>query len=134
MTAAYLMDTNIVTAILRKEPAVLGCLEARFRAGDRILVSAVVHYEVERGFLRRDAKRQLADYQAWLRHWEWLDVVRSHWEAAAVLWAKCRRRGIAASDSDLLLAVQARQIQAIVVTRDREFEYLGVEYEDWLAP
>jgi tRNA(fMet)-specific endonuclease VapC len=133
VTTAYLLDTNIVTAILRKEPTVLECLESRFRANDRILVSAVVHYEIKRGFLRRDATRQLADFEAWLRHWEWLEVERSHWEAAAVLCAKCRRAGIAISDVDLLLAVQARHLQAVVATRDKGFEHLDVACENWLV-
>jgi tRNA(fMet)-specific endonuclease VapC len=132
VTGSYLLDTNIVTAILRKEPAALGCLEASFRANARILVSAVVHYEIRRGFLRRDATRQLADFEAWMGHWGWLEVERSHWEAAAVLWAKCRKAGIAISDIDLLLAAQARQIQAVLVTRDRDFECLDVACQDWL--
>lgn len=134
MTMACLLDTNIVTAILRKEPVALACLEAKFRADDRVLVSAVVQYEIRRGFLARGAMRQLADLEGWLRHWEWLDVERSHWEEAAALWAKCRRAGIATSDTDLLLAVQARQEQAVLVTRDKDFEHLNVIVEDWLTP
>ena len=134
MTTAYLLDTNIVTAVLRKEPVVLECLGARFRANDRILVSAVVHYEIKRGLLRRDAARQLADFEAWLRHWDWVDVERSHWEAAAMLWAKCRRAGVAISDVDLLLAAQARYLRAVVVTRDRDFQHLDVVCEDWIVP
>ena len=130
---ACLLDTNIVTAILRKEPVALACLEARFRANDRVLVSAVVQYEIRRGFLARGAVRQLAEFEAWLQHWIWLDVERSHWEAAAELWAKCRKAGIAASDTDLILAVQAHQEQAVLITRDKDFEYLDVVYEDWLV-
>jgi predicted nucleic acid-binding protein len=42
--------------------------------------------------------------------------------------------GIAAGDSDLLLAAQARQEGAVLVTRDRDFKYLEVVYESWPDP
>ena len=134
MTTTYLLDTNIVTAILRSDPVVKEHLRARASENVRMLVSAVVYYEIKRGLLRRDSMHRLAVFEELVRHWEWLGVQRHHWEAAAVLWAKCRKMGVAATDVDLLLAVQARHTHAVLVTHDRDFEYLDVPCEDWLAP
>ena len=133
MSAAYLLDTNMVTAILRSDLVVLEHLRARAREDVRILFSVVVYYEIKRGLLKRDMTRRLAAFEELARHWEWLDVERHDWESAAVLWARCRNEGIAASDVDILLAVQARRAGAILVTHDRDFEYLDVVREDWLA-
>ena len=133
MTAAYLLDTNTVTAILRGDPHVLGNLRARVNENHRILFSVVVYYEIKRGLLKRDTMDRLATFEELVRHWEWLNVERHHWEAAAALWAKCQRSGIATTDVDLLLAVQARHARATVVTHDNDFEYLDVMREDWFS-
>ena len=133
MTAAYLLDTNIVSAALKRNPSVLEQLRAKLRANCRILLSAVVYYEVKRGLLKRDAMRQLARFEEMTRHWTWLDVEPSHWDAAAAQWAICQKAGVAVNDADLLLAVQARLTEAVVVTNDGDFDYLDVECEDWLA-
>lgn len=133
MTNTYLLDTNVVTAILRGDPGVSAHLRARVNENARILFSVLVYYEIKRGLLRRDTWHRLAVFEELVRHWEWLDVQRYHWDAAAALWARCRNKGIAVSDVDLLLAVQARHASAVLVTHDGDFEYLDVECEDWLA-
>lgn len=132
MTAAYLLDTNIVTAILKKDPHVAGRLRAGLAANARILISAVVYYEIKRGLLKRDAMRQLAAFEEMVSKFEWLDVERAHWEAAAALWTECQKAGMPANDADLLLAVQARQAQAVLVTNDNDFDELGVTRDNWI--
>ncbi|HHH41637.1 MAG TPA: type II toxin-antitoxin system VapC family toxin, partial [Chloroflexi bacterium] len=126
MTDDYLLDTNIVTAILRKNPQVADRLRAALASNARVFISAVVYYEIKRGLLKRDASRQLAAFEEMVRHLEWLDVERTHWDAAAALWAESRRAGAPINDADLLLAAQARQIRAVVVTDDDDFDRLGV--------
>jgi tRNA(fMet)-specific endonuclease VapC len=133
VTAAYLLDTNAVTAILKRNPRVLEKLRARLRANCSILISAVVYHEIRRGLIKRDAMRQLAHFEAMVRDWTWLDVQRSHWEAAATEWAMCQIRGVTVNDADLLLAAQARLAQAVLVTNDCNFDSFDVEREDWTA-
>jgi len=131
MTDAYLLDTDIVTAILRKDPQVADRLRAALASNARVFISAVVYYEIKRGLLRRDASRQLAAFEEMVRHLEWLDVERPHWDAAAALWAESRRVGSPINDADLLLAAQARQLRAVVVTDDDDFNRLDVPCENW---
>jgi tRNA(fMet)-specific endonuclease VapC len=131
VTAAYLLDTNIVTAILRSDPCVMANLREVANANDRVLFSVAVYYEIKRGLLKHDALHRLARFEELVRHWEWLNVERHHWEAAAVLWAQCQKAGIAATDVDLLLAVQASYAGAILVTHDNDFRRFDVECEDW---
>jgi tRNA(fMet)-specific endonuclease VapC len=133
VTAAYLLDTNVVTAVLRSDPGVVARLRDIVNANDRVLFSAAVYYEIKRGLLKRDALRRLARFEELVRHWEWLDVERHHWEAAAVLWAQCQKEGIATTDVDLLLAVQSSHAGAILVTHDNDFERFNIECEDWFA-
>jgi tRNA(fMet)-specific endonuclease VapC len=123
----------MVTAILRSHPGVMMHLRDVANANDRVLFSVAVYYEIKRGLLKRDAMRRLALFEELVRHWEWLGVERHHWEAAAALWAQCRKAGVAVTDVDLLLAVQSSYAGAILVTHDNDFERFGVECEDWLA-
>ena len=133
MTATYLLDTNIVTAILRKDPHVTSRLRTELTANAHVLISAIVYYEIRRGLLKRDAMRQLAAFEEMVSKMRWLDAERSHWEAAAALWAECQKAGTPANDADLLLAIQARQAQAVLVTDDNDFDRLGVSRENWIA-
>jgi len=133
MMTKYLLDTNIVTAILKKDPHVTGRLRTELIANAHILISAVVYYEIKRGLLKRDAMRYAAAFEDLVRNLEWVDVKRSHWEKAAKMWAECQKTGTPVSDADLLLAVQARQAQAILVTDDNDFDYLDVSRDNWIV-
>jgi tRNA(fMet)-specific endonuclease VapC len=133
VTDAYLLDTNIVTAILKRDRRVVEELRARLRDNSHILISAVVYYEIKRGLFKRDAMRQLAEFEEMAKCWEWIDVNRSHWEAAAAICARCQRAGISANDADLLVAAQARLARAIVVTHNSDFDHLDVVREDWIT-
>ena len=53
---AYLLDTNIISAILRKDVMVEERLRQTVPAQDTIWLSAVVFYESKRGLLKRDAR------------------------------------------------------------------------------
>jgi len=53
----------------------------------------------------------------------------------ARLWAECRRSGKPTGsgvDKDVLIAAQAKEHKAIVVTDNvRHYQYLGVKYQMW---
>ena len=59
----YLLDSNIVSYILKKITTVNNkLLEVNLR-GDEIFISCITYYEVKRGLLALNATRQLADFQ-----------------------------------------------------------------------
>lgn len=133
MTASYLLDTNTVTAVLKKDRNVTDRLRKVLAGNARVLISPVVYYEIRRGLLWRGAGAQLTAFDELAGRLEWLPVDRAHWEAAAALWAECMKKGIPTNDADLLLAVQARHAGAAVVTNDKDFDRLDVAREDWIA-
>jgi tRNA(fMet)-specific endonuclease VapC len=59
---SYLLDTNIVTFILKKNPIV----DSKFREVRRlkkdIFISCITYYEIKRGLLAINATRQLVDF------------------------------------------------------------------------
>ena len=128
----YLLDTNILSAIIRKE----ALAEQRFRQAvaddDTLLLSIVVFYEIKRGLLKRDAKKQMAVFEHLADQLAWCDVIQDDWKQAAPLWVDRATMGKPIQDADLLIAVQAKRLNAILVTdNEKDFDSLGVKMENW---
>jgi len=129
-----LLDTMVLSAVLKKSPAVQAKLVAELGAGADVLVSPVVYYEIRRGLLKRDARRLLSYCDALIAPLLWIELTRGDWDEAASLWAKTQRAGHPREDADLLIAAQANRRGATVVTDNvREFRRVsGVEVVNWL--
>jgi tRNA(fMet)-specific endonuclease VapC len=129
-----LVDTNIITFVLRERDSVLRKLTEAL-ASDVVFVSSdVVDYEIRRYLVLKGAKRQLERYEALSRDWPAVSLTRQDWHAAAKLWAEIHRVGRSIEDRDLLIAISALKEQATVVTNNtRHLEGLGVPLLDWTA-
>lgn len=131
-----LLDTNVITQLLKRTQAVVDRYRNALGRGETIHLSAVVYYEVKRGLLHLGASNQLRqldeDFKNVLR---WVPVSDATWDRAAHLWADCRRQGRPHDDDgDLLIAAQAQALGAVVVTRNtRDFIDLQVPVENWEA-
>jgi predicted nucleic acid-binding protein len=130
-----LIDTNIISYILREREPVLSRFTEALGADNVFLSSDVVDYEIRRYLVLKEAKRQLERYEALSRNWLPVTVSRDDWRAAANLWADLHRAGRSIEDRDLLIAVSALKERAILVTNNtRHFEGLSVPLADWAAP
>ncbi len=130
----YLLDTNVVTQLLRRTPEVAGRYRAALGSGEPIYLSVVAYYELKRGLLHVGATRQLRQLDEDFKNvLPWATVSDATGERAAELWAECRRQGRPHDDDgDLLLAAQAEALGAVVVTRNvRDFIDLQVAVETW---
>ena len=129
----YVLDTNMFTAILRKDAAVIDRTAEALAAGAEFILCPVVFYEIYRGLLYRDARRQLDFFLKYTATFHWDDVTHDDWWAAAQLWADLRRRGVQVADADLLIGTYATQRNASVVTdNEGHFAPLSVPTENWL--
>jgi tRNA(fMet)-specific endonuclease VapC len=129
-----LVDSNIITYILRDRAIVLSRLTEALKAGAVFVSSDVVDYEIRRYLTLKGATRQMERYEALARDWLPTSLTRNDWRAAANLWAEIHRTGRSRDDRDLLIAISALKEQAIVVTNNtRHFEGLGVPLIDWVA-
>ena len=132
--ARFVLDTNTVSQILRRNATVLERLGGAAGGGDDLYMSPVVFYESWRGLAYRDAGRQLEDLEAFTRTLRWVDYERAMWLDAARLLADRRREGRPHDDADLLIAAFARRLRATLVTNNSsDFADLGVEVIDWMV-
>ena len=135
MSTLYLLDTNVLIALLRGAG---DAARPRLRAAEgRIAVSTVSEMELEYGVERsRDPvrSRQAVDELLSL-----VDVVPFDTPAAmhaGRIRAVLAGRGSPIGPFDALLAGHARSLGLVMVTNDlREFSRVpGLEVEDWLDP
>ena len=131
---AYLLDTNIISALLKKEDIVERRLRDTVALKEMVFLSAVVHYEAKRGLLKRDARNQMRALEHLVARFEWCDVIQADWELAAHLWVERTQVGRPIEDADLLIAAQAKRLGATLVTdNEKDFDDLGVKVENWRA-
>ena len=133
---AFLLDTNVLTQLLKRTTAVVDRYRGALERGEPIYLSAVVYYEVKRGLLHVRATSQLRQLdEDFKRVLLWLTVSDAAWDRAAQVWAECRPQGRPHDDDgDLLIAAQANALGAVVVTRNtRDFVDLQVAVENWEA-
>lgn len=128
----YVLDADIVSLVLAKDPCTVARLECAFAQNASVLLCPVVFYELTRGLIKKNATRKLQDFEKLASHLLWMDMVRSDWCKASELWAQSDVRGKPNKDADILIASHAITHGAILVTRNsRHFEHLPVQIEDW---
>lgn len=131
----YLLDTNIVSAIMEKHPGVLRKREST-GSDDRLVVCTIVAGELMYGVLRRPdgkRKRELEDrLRAVLDSLERVAVPDAAAEEYGRIKAEARHSGVALGDNDMWIAACARVIGAVVVTADADFGRIpGLTVENW---
>lgn len=126
----YILDTNIISGLLRSNASILKALE--LHKNDIIYISPPVHFEVKRGLLWKDAHAQLNSYlNDFLPLFQWIPLLEADWERAAILWSETRKAGRQLSDIDLLIAAITLRVNGIVASNDNDFDALNIPRENW---
>jgi len=129
--ARYLLDTNIVSHVLKAHPAVIRRLTAVPMAS--LCISAITEGELRFALARRpDAVRLQAVVEEFLARVEVLPWDRGSAACYATLRAALGSRGKVLAPLDLLIAAQAQAAGAVLVSNDQAFGYCeGLALEDW---
>ncbi len=132
---SYLLNTNIVSAIIRKNQAVTDKLHELEFSGIEVFVSCITYYEIKRGLLATNATRQLADFHKWLPKMPILFL--SHIEIverASAIYVDLKRSGQPIGDADILIAATAMTHDLILVSPDSDmWRISGLTVEDWIG-
>jgi tRNA(fMet)-specific endonuclease VapC len=71
--------------------------------GDRIVIPSIVYYEIRRGLLAANASRKIVDFQKFCAVYKVESISKKVAEAAAVLYAGIKKKGVVIDDMDLLM-------------------------------
>lgn len=133
--ADYLVDTNHLSAALKRKSLLRQRFDRAHSAGHRLTTIVPVLCELETGLLQT---KNVVDNRNSLR--QLLHVVRT-WPLDRALATEyglvhqeLRRAGVVLSQVDMMLASLARMKRLTILTTDRDFERVGgVNAENWLA-
>ncbi len=92
----------------------------------QIYIAAIVDYEIRRGLLHltktgQESQKSITRLDTYISDFDYIPLDRIIMNNAAELWADARSKGIStadqkALDADVILAAQAKSVNAIVVT------------------
>jgi len=131
---AYLLDTNIVTAILKRNENINNKLKEVNRQGQEVFISCITYYELKRGLLYANATRQLSDLNQLIQNYRilWLDSIEII-ERACEIHANLKSRGRPIQDADILIAATAITQGLILVSNDSDMlRVAGITLENWM--
>ncbi|KZL51139.1 MULTISPECIES: type II toxin-antitoxin system VapC family toxin [Cyanophyceae] len=130
---SYLLDSNIVSYILKKNATV----DKRFREVRRlrqdVFISCITYYEVKRGLLAINASRQLAEFQKFCQIYQVLliddlEII----ERACEIHLDLQRRGFTIQEQDIFIAATAITRGLILVSNDSDLlRVQGINLENW---
>jgi len=130
-----LLDTDILSAILRRKPAALERARFYLESHSRLTFSIITRYEVMRGLLAKRAEKQLAAFELFCKASRVLPVTDPIIVKAASIYAELYRRGELISDADILIAATALHHGLSVTTNNeahfRRIRDIGIE--NWLT-
>ena len=124
-----ILDTNALSAVADREPAMLEVL-ARAK---RLAVPVIVLGEYRLGIAQ---SRHRTDYENWLREWivtvNILDIDVDTTYHYAAIGLELKRLGRPIPTNDIWIAALCRQHSMPLVSRDRHFDLVaGIQRIDW---
>lgn len=131
----YLLDTNIVSLIIKRNPQVSQKIEDIKAQRKSIFISCITYFEVKRGFLAVNSPKQLKRFKQFCNNYEiiFLDEL-AILEKAAEIHAELRLKGLPIQTEDILIAATAIVKDLIVVSNDRDLLRVeGLSLENWIT-
>ena len=129
-----LLDTDMLSAIMRNNPAAVSKARAYLADHDRFSFSIITRYEILRGLKAKQATRQAEAFGWFCASSEVLYLTDAGIMKAAEVYADLRNRGALIGDADILTAATALVSGAGVVTNNEDhFNRIdGLHVENWL--
>ena len=132
----YVLDTNIITAILKDNEMVKGRMSKAVLDGDEIFVNGISYYEIKRGLLAANATKQLNLFIQFCSKFPVLLLDSMPiFDEAAEIYAHLQKTGALIEDADILIASLVKFKDFILVTNNiAHFHRVqGLKTENWLS-
>jgi tRNA(fMet)-specific endonuclease VapC len=130
----YLLDTNIVSYLLKRNIPLEQKIEKVTSQGEEVFISCITYYEIKRGLVAANATRQLTDFDIFFRKYEvlLLDDIEII-EQASKIHADLKRKGRLIQDADILIAATAITRGLVLISNDSDLLRVdGLSLENWL--
>ncbi len=132
----YLLDTNIVSYILKRNVIVDRKFREVRRLKQDVFISCITYYEVKRGLLAINATRQLVEFNKFCQIYKIiliddLEII----ELACEIYVDLQRKGFTIQEQDILIAATAIARGLTLVSNDSDLLRVeGLSLDNWLLP
>ena len=136
MTGSALLDTDVLSALMRGIPAVVDRAWRYLAEHQRLSFSLITRYEILRGLKAKGARVQIDAFARLCAASEVLPLSDEIVDVAAGVYAHLQSTGQPIGDADILIAATALVHDRLVVTNNEgHFRRVpGVTVDNWLAP
>lgn len=128
------LDTNIITAFLRKDLTVVKTVSDYLEFFDRLTINIISYYEILRGLKDLGNEQKLRRFEEFIQENELVSIRKETIEKAAEIYAYLKREGNLIEDADILMASIAIVEDLVLITNNishfRRVE--GIRTENWL--
>ncbi len=133
MPGNALLDTDILSALMRQHPQVLSRAKEYLSARDRLTISIITQYEILRGLKARRATSQLSRFGKFCESLEIIELSTPIVIRAAEIYADLHRRGRLIGDADILIAATAIENNLTLVSNNQTHfsRITGLELKNW---
>ena len=130
----YVLDTNIITAILKGNERIKQIAQRVMLEGKEIFINGISYYEIKRGLLAINATSQLSKFELLCRKFGLVLLdTRDIFDIASEIYADLRQRGELIEDADILIASMVHHRNFILVSDDTDFNRIKeLKIENWL--
>jgi tRNA(fMet)-specific endonuclease VapC len=130
-----LLDTDILSAVMRGNPAVTARARAYLAEHGALAFSIITRYEILRGLKAKNATSQLQAFDRFCETCLILSLTDEIVVRAADIYAALKTRGEPIGDADILIAATALGHGLAVVTNNEDHfrRISGLDVENWLT-
>jgi len=128
-----ILDTDILSALMRKNPNVIAQARAYLAQQGQFTISIITRYEILRGLKAKGATRQVTRFEEFCLRNKILTITDDVIVQASVIYADLYRRGELIGDADILIAATALLNGFGVATNNEEHfrRVTGLHVENW---
>ncbi len=133
-TRLTLLDTDILSAIMRQHPVVIPKAQASLMDHERFTFSIITRYEILRGLKAKGAAKQITTFDRFCDVNTVLQLTDEAIVKASDIYAFLRQRGELIGDADILIAATALTDGLCVATNNLEhFRRIPeLQIQNWL--
>ena len=128
------LDTNIITAFLKKDLRVVSRVSDYLEFFDRLTINIISYYEILRGLKDLGNEEKLKKFEEFVQENEFISIGKDTVIKAAEIYAYLKKQGNLIEDADILMASIAIVENLVLVTNNiKHFERIeGLATENWL--
>lgn len=129
----YILDSNIVSYLLKKDAGVAARYLQEFEKGNDFVIPPIVYYEVKRWLLAKSFNERLGRFEVLCQKIKPVQFDWSVWETAIQLYVSLAQQGKPIDDFDLFIAAFCLVNDYVLVTNNtRHFERIdGLKLVNW---